>query len=384
MQKPDLERLANQFMNNAVKVKAGEKIWIEYQGPQAHDLAYECAKKVRIAGGKAVLMNRGAEYINRNIGPMSDEEITTYGQQQLEKMKQMKGYIRIGDDGDQEKIKLPAGKMEKYKQAVSPRNTYRVEETNWLVVTIPTEKFAASCGMDLRAFEKFYLDACMANYGAMSEAVKPLKELMDNGKSVRILSPNQETDLTFSIEGIPAVPCIGERNIPDGECFTAPVKNSINGTIKFGPSSYDGQKFKFIKLRFKDGRVEQTEAENSERTAMLNKMLDTDPGARYVGEFAINFNPFIKHPTGNILFDEKIDGGVHLALGDCYKSAPNGNKSAIHWDMVHIQREDCGGGELYIDGELIRENGIFKKESLKALNPENLRAASKSFSGLTA
>ncbi len=108
---------------------------------------------------------------------------------------------------------------------------------------------------------------------------------------------------------------------------------------------------------------------------MLNRILDTDPGARYVGEFSINFNPFILHPTGSILFDEKIAGGIHMAMGNCYDDAPNGNKSAVHWDLVHIQRPDYGGGELYLDGRLIRKDGIFVVPELFGLNPENLKAA---------
>jgi len=224
------------------------------------------------------------------------------------------------------------------------------------------------------ARKAFYRDVCLVDYGKMTEAVKPLEKLMTEGKKVRIYSPAQETDLRFSIEGIPAIPCTGTLNIPDGECFTAPVRNSINGTIRFGPSSYDGQKFGFIRLLFKDGHIDEAEAENAERTARLNQMLDTDPGARYTGEFSINFNPFIRHPTGSILFDEKIDGGIHMAMGNCYDQAPNGNKSSVHWDMVHIQRADYGGGELYIDDRLIRKDGIFVVPELLALNPENLKA----------
>jgi aminopeptidase len=211
----------------------------------------------------------------------------------------------------------------------------------------------------------------------MTEAVRPLEKIMTEGKSCRISSPSQDTDLSFSIEGLGATPCTGERNIPDGECFTAPVKDSINGTIKFGPSNYDGQRFAFIKLTFKNGRIESAEAENAERTAMLNGILDTDAGARYIGEFSINFNPYVKHPTGSILFDEKIDGGIHMAAGRAYEGlTDNGNRSASQWDMVHIQRADYGGGQLWIDDRLIREDGRFVVPELQGLNPEQLASHS--------
>jgi aminopeptidase len=369
-----LQKLARQFMVNAVQVKPGDNIWLEYRGPKAQVLAGACAAKVDELGARPLLIDTGSAAINSGVGPLSAAGVAALGEQKLAQMKTMQGYIRVDDDADQAKITLPAEQMALYKKALQPVNDYRVNHTRWLVTAAPTEEFAAACGMSFPDFEAFYRDVCLVDYGKMTEAVKPLEKLMTEGKKVRIYSPAQETDLSFSIEGIPAIPCTGTLNIPDGECFTAPVRNSINGTIRFGPSSYDGQKFAFIRLRFQDGHIDHAEAENAERTSRLNQMLDTDPGARYTGEFSINFNPFIRHPTGSILFDEKIDGGIHMAMGNCYDQAPNGNKSSVHWDMVHIQRADYGGGELYIDDRLIRRDGIFVVPELLALNPENLKA----------
>ncbi len=377
MRQSDRDRLAEQFMLNAVKVKPNDRIWVEYKGQEAKALADACAAKVRESGGQPFMIDSSAATINSTVASLSPEAIEALGQDKLALMKTMQGYIRVDDDADQEQIKLPGPQMALYKKAMQPMVTQRVENTRWLVTAAPTKEFATACGMNLPDFERFYLDVCLLDYNAMSQAVKPLQNIMTEGKKVRIYSPAQETDLTFSIDGIPSVPCVGERNIPDGECYTAPVKDSINGTIKFGPSSYDGQRFDFIKLTFKDGRIEKAEAESEERTKKLNEILDTDPGARYVGEFSINFNPFVKHPTGSILFDEKIDGGIHMAMGNCYETAPNGNKSAVHWDMVHIQRSDYGGGELYIDDRLIRKDGLFVVPELTPLNPENLKAVSK-------
>ncbi len=259
---------------------------------------------------------------------------------------------------------------------MNPMLRHRVNNTRWLVTAAPTEEFAKACGMEMAAFEAFYLDVCLLDYQNMQQAARPLQKIMQEGKDVHIHSPAQETDLRFSIAGIPAHICAGELNIPDGECYTAPVRDSINGTIKFGPSVYEGQRFAFIKLAFKDGRIVAASAENDERTARLNALLDSDEGARYAGEFAINFNPLIQHPTGSILFDEKIDGGIHIAMGACYDDAPNGNKSVIHWDMVHIQRPDYGGGDLYIDGRLVRRDGLFAVPELAGLNPEALKKSS--------
>ena len=375
MDSSTLQKLAYQFMVNAVRAQPGDNIWLEYRGPKARVLADACAAKVEEIGGHPYLIDTGAGAVNSIVGPLSAAGVAALGEQRLAQMKTMQGYIRVDDDADQAKITLPPEQMARYKKTLQPVNDYRVNHTRWLVTAAPTEEFAAACGMSFADFQVFYRDVCLVDYGKMTEAVKPLEKLMAEGKKVRIYSPTQETDLSFSIEGIPAIPCTGTLNIPDGECFTAPVQDSINGTIRFGPSSYDGQRFACIRLTFKDGRIDQAEAENPERTARLNQMLDTDPGARYTGEFSINFNPFIRHPTGSILFDEKIDGGIHMAMGNCYDQAPNGNKSSVHWDMVHIQRVDYGGGELYIDDRLIRKDGIFVVPELLALNPENLKAA---------
>jgi len=363
-------------MRNAVQVRQGDNIWVEFRGPNARPLADACAAEVVAAGATPRLVDSGSEALNAQISPMSAAELDTYGRELLDAMRTMQGYIRIDDDANLSKLSLPDAIRPLYKQAIGPMTEYRVNNTRWLVTVAPTAEFAQACGMTLPRFETFYRDVCLLDYRSMTEAVRPLEQLMNTARAVRILSPAQDTDLTFSIEGLGAVPCTGEHNIPDGECYTAPVKDSLNGTIKFGPSNYDGQRFAFIKLAFERGRIVGAEAESPERTAMLNGILDTDDGARYIGEFSINFNPYVKDPTGSILFDEKIDGGIHMAAGRAYEGiADNGNRSAVHWDMVHIQRPEYGGGELWIDDRLIRKDGQFVVPELLALNPEHLTAA---------
>jgi aminopeptidase len=203
----------------------------------------------------------------------------------------------------------------------------------------------------------------------MARAMAPLERRMQTADQVLIKGPG--TDLTFSIKGIGAKMCGGDRNIPDGEVFSCPVKDSINGRIQFNtPSLYSGTKFENVCLEFKDGKVVKATANNTRR---LNEILDTDAGARYTGEFALGFNPYILNPMCDILFDEKIAGSFHLTPGQCYEECDNGNHSAVHWDMVLIQRPDWGGGEIWFDGELIRKNGMFVPRDLKPLNPANLK-----------
>ncbi|HHE46537.1 MAG TPA: aminopeptidase, partial [Bacteroidetes bacterium] len=248
----------------------------------------------------------------------------------------------------------------------------RVKHTKWVVLRYPNNAMAQLAETSQEAFEEFYYEVCCADYARMSTAQDGLKALMDATDQVHITAPG--TDLTFSIKDIPSRKCDGERNIPDGEVYTAPVRDSINGTIRYNtPSLYQGTLFNGISFTFENGRIVKATADaNVEK---LNKILDTDEGARYVGEFAIGLNPFILHPMKDTLFDEKIAGSFHLTPGQCYEEAPNGKQSAIHWDLVQTQRSEYGGGEIWFDGRLIRKDGVFTDEKLeKAFSKENLRS----------
>lgn len=202
----------------------------------------------------------------------------------------------------------------------------------------------------------------------MSDAMNPLVDLMNKTDKVHILA--KDTDLTFSIKGIPAVKCDGACNIPDGEVYTAPVKDSVNGVISYNvPSIENGFRFENVRLEFKDGKIIKATANNSDKA---NALFDTDEGARYVGEFALGVNPYVTKAIGDILFDEKISGSFHFTPGCCYDDAPNGNKSAVHWDLVLCQTPEFGGGEIWFDDVLVRKDGRFVLPELFGLNPENL------------
>ncbi|WP_312049560.1 aminopeptidase, partial [Exiguobacterium profundum] len=215
----------------------------------------------------------------------------------------------------------------------------------------------------------FYFNVCTLDYGKMDRAMDGLVELMNKTDRVTLKGPG--TDLSFSIKDIPAIKCSGQMNIPDGEVFTAPVKDSVNGVITYNtPSPYQGFTFENVKLTFKDGKIVDATANDTER---INEVFNTDEGARYVGEFAIGVNPYIQHPMKDILFDEKIDGSFHFTPGQAYDEAYNGNNSSVHWDLVNIQRPDYGGGEIWFDDVLIRKDGRFVIDALLPLNPENLK-----------
>ena len=289
-------------------------------------------------------------------------------------MKDMDAYLGLrGGFNINEMSDVPRDRMQswgkKYGQSVHMQE--RVKNTKWCVLRWPTSSMAQLAGQSTESFEKFYFDVCTLDYAAMDAAAAKLRDRMNATDRVHLLGPG-DTDLKFSIKDIPAVPCCGSHNIPDGECFTAPVRDSVNGVIHFNtPTIYQGTSFKNIRLTFKDGRiVEATSDQNQESLAAI---FDTDEGARYVGEFAIGFNPYVLEPMMDILFDEKIAGSLHFTPGQAYEEADNTNRSDIHWDLVLIQREDYGGGTIAFDDEIIRENGIFVVDDLLGLNPDALK-----------
>ncbi|PYJ43112.1 MAG: aminopeptidase, partial [Verrucomicrobia bacterium] len=238
------------------------------------------------------------------------------------------------------------------------------KKTKWVVLRWPTPSMAQLAGMSTEAFEDFFFDVCTLDYRKLQPGMRALKHFMERTDRVQIKGP--DTDLRFSIKGIPAVICGGDRNIPDGEVFSCPVKDSVDGHVTFNaPSIYQGTAFDGIRLEFEGGKIV---AATSNETKKLNKILDSDPGARYIGEFSLGFNPRVLQPMRDILFDEKIAGSFHFTPGQAYEEADNGNRSQVHWDLVSIQRPDYGGGEIYFDGKLLRKEGKFVPKQLQSLN----------------
>ena len=285
-------------------------------------------------------------------------------------MKKVQAYIAVrGSANANENSDVPGRLQSLYAKTLRPVMNYRVNRTRWVVLRWPTASMAQAAGMSTEAFEDFYFKVCTLNYRKMAQAMLPLVKRMKAADQVRLKGPG--TDLAFSIKGIGAKPCNGLRNIPDGEVFSCPVKDSVNGAIQFNtPTIYSGNRFENNRLEFKQGKIVKATGSNTRR---LNEILDTDAGARYVGEFSLGLNPFILHPMCDILFDEKIAGSLHFTPGQAYEDVDNGNRSAIHWDMVLIQRADWGGGEIWFDGILIRKDGLFLPRDLKPLNPDKLK-----------
>ncbi|GAB1487707.1 M29 family aminopeptidase T [Opitutaceae bacterium] len=370
---PRFHRLAEGLTGFSTSLKKGERVLID---------AFDVPDAMVIALIRAVRARGAHPYVNLNRARISRElmlgaeeaQYAPHAEVELKRMEKMDAYIALrGSDNIFESSDIPASKVQLVSRLMKPVLDHRVNDTKWVVLRWPTPAMAQQAAMSTEKFEDFYFDVCTLDYARMIPGMKALKTLMDATDRVHIKGPG--TDLRFSIKGIGSRACGGERNIPDGEVFSCPVKDSVEGVIQYNaPTVYLGTSFDSIRLVFKQGRIVEATSNNTKR---LNEILDSDAGSRYIGEFAIGFNPHIREPMRDILFDEKIAGSFHFTPGQAYEGVGNGNKSQVHWDMVCIQRPEYGGGEIWFDGKLIRKDGLFVPKSLHKLNPDYLLGSRK-------
>ena len=367
-----IDKLASVLVNHSTKIQKGEKCLIE-----AFDIDNELVKalieKVYEAGGiPFVQIRRNA--ITRSLINNAPDKSQIDFMTELDEfvMSKMDAYIGIRGGNNAYELSDANAEIYKYYQSEYSKRVHldlRVNKTKWVILRYPNEGMAQLAGMSTEAFEDYYFDVCTLDYSKMDKAMNVLGALIDKTDKVRLIA--KDTDLTFSINRIGHKNCSGTCNIPDGEIYTAPVRDSVNGVITYNaPSIKNGLKFENVRLEFKNGKIINATANYTDK---LNEILDMDEGARYVGEFALGVNPFITTPMGDILFDEKISGSIHFTPGACYDDCDNGNKSGLHWDFVLMMSEEYGGGEIYFDNVLIRKNGLFVIPELLCLNPENLK-----------
>lgn len=366
-----IKTLAHNLVNYSMAVKKGEKVYVHYIGQSTQDLARQLVKEIYAIGGIPFVHYTDPRLQREELLNCTEEQMSLKAKIDAAEMEQMDCYVGVrGSDNVSELSDVPGEKMQIYETYYQTpvHHDIRVKKTRWVVLRYPNAAMAQLANMSQEAFEDFYFRVCNLDYSKMGKAMIALKEYMERTDRVRIVGPG--TDLTFSIKNMPANPCAGECNIPDGEVYTAPVRESVNGTLTYNtPAVYQGFTYENISFTFKDGKIIDAKAND---TVRINQVLDTDEGARYIGEFAIGVNPYILKPMKDTLFDEKIMGSFHFTPGNCYEDAPNGNSSAIHWDLVCIQTPEYGGGEIYFDDVLIRKDGRFVVKELEALNPENL------------
>lgn len=366
-----LKKLADNIVNYGVRCQKGEKVLVEAIGID-YQFVNLVVDAVYNAGGIPFIRILDRRVLRELINNGNDEAFKFFAKHVGDLMQDVDCYIAIGGgDNTFEMSDVAPEKMQAYSRLFSKpvHSEIRVKQKKWLVMRYPTGAMAQQAGMSTEAFEDYYFEVCGLDYQKMEKQVKPLMELINRTDKVHIKA--KDTDLTFSVKGIGSVACVGHRNLPDGEVYTAPVKNSVNGYITYNaPSLRNGVKFENVRLEFVDGKIVKA---TSNYTDLCNKIFDTDEGARYVGEFSFGLNPYINTPSGETLFDEKISGSIHFTPGDSYALADNGNHSAVHWDLVQIQTPEYGGGEIWFDDVLIRKDGRFVLEELFGLNPENLK-----------
>jgi len=371
MTDPRYAKLSDLLVKYSTELKKGDRILLDMIDVP-DEFVIQLMRAVRKAGAIPLVETRHTRITREVVRESTEAHAALVRTVEMFRMKQVQAYIAVrGSDNANENSDIASDVMALYSKTIRPVLDHRVNKTRWCVLRWPSPSMAQAANMSTEAFEDFYFDVCTMNYPKMARAMIPLQKLFNKTDRVHIKSPG--TDLRFSIKGIGGLMAEGKRNIPDGEVFTAPVKNSVQGFLQYNtPTLYLGTKFENVRLEFKDGKVVKATANNTRR---INEILDTDPGARYVGEFAIGFNPYIMNPMCDILFDEKIAGSLHFTPGQAYEQADNGNRSAVHWDMVLIQRPEWGGGEIWFDDTLIRKDGLFVPKELQPLNPKNLKSA---------
>ncbi|MGI8957045.1 MAG: aminopeptidase [Chthoniobacterales bacterium] len=364
MQDARFDKLASLLVDYSTALKRDEKVLIEcFDAPDEMTIALiRAARKAKAIPFVQIQRAQVTRELALEIDPRALDVTAAH---ELARMKKMDAYIAIrGSNNISELADVPIDKMKLVAKKFRPVQDHRVQKTKWVVLRWPTPSMAQLAGMSTEAFEDFFFKVCTLDYRKLQPGMKALKALMEKTDKVQIKGPG--TDLNFSIKGIAAIICGGDRNIPDGEVFSCPVKDSVQGHVTFNaPSIYQSTGFDNIRLDFRDGKIVEA---TSNQTKKLNAVLDSDPGARYIGEFSLGCNPYVMHPMRDILFDEKIAGSFHFTPGQAYQEADNGNRSQVHWDMVSIQRKDYGGGEVYFDGKLIRKDGEFLPKALRSLN----------------
>ena len=361
-----IEKLSNTIVNYSVSVKEDDRVLIQYESK-------ECMPLVKCLI-KDIYKNKGIPFVKLIDNELNALIMEAADSKTIDEIVKMKSYevdnfdcfIRICyTENEYEDKKIKPSISKEIGEKSRDIDDIRINKRRWTLLNYPSIIDAYKAHMKYDDFYNYSLDVMNVDYKSMSKDIEPLKKLMESTDKVRIVG--KDTDITFSIKGMPAIPCTGTANIPDGELYTAPIRDTVNGVITYNtPSPYRGNIFNNIRLEFENGEIVNCSASNDNN--LLKEIFDTDEGARYVGEFSLGFNPKITSPMGDILYDEKIMGSLHFTPGMCYKDCDNGNVSSIHWDLVLIQTEEYGGGEIYFDDVLIRKDGKFVLEELKQLN----------------
>lgn len=361
-----LNKLSNLIVKYSLSLQKGERVLINAMSVKTSPLVMKLIDSIHAVGAIPFVRIYDNEITNKLVENTSPDRIKEIVIQKEDDNKNYDAFINVRyTENEYEGKNIDSSIKANISNATKKADKIRINERKWVLLNYPSIVDAYKAKMPFEEFSNYALEAMTYDYSQMKDKINPLKQLMEKTDKVRILSPN--TDISFSIKNMPIIPCLGTCNIPDGEMYTAPIKDSVNGIISYNaPSAYSNNVFNNVRLTFKDGKIIDMTSDND--VDLLTEIFNTDEGSRYVGEFSLGFNPLITKPIGDTLFDEKINGSIHFTPGQCYTDANNGNDSGIHWDLVLIQTKEYGGGELYFDDVLIRKDGKFVLDELKDLN----------------
>jgi aminopeptidase len=365
MADPRVEAVARILVDYSVNVQPGEFVRIEGT-PEGTPLILAIYQRVLERGGHPWLRLTLDEALEIFYKTASDEQLTFVPAVSRQLIEDVDADIGIWTETNTKALtNVDPAKQSRAQAARRPLSDRFLEraakkELKWTGTAYPTQAFAQDAEMSLREFEDFVYSAALvheadpiAAWRAVSREQQKLIDWLADKDQVRLVGP--DTDLTLSIKGRIWVNCDGHENFPDGEIFTGPIEDSANGQVRFTyPACYAGREVEDVRLWFEQGKVVKATAAKNEE--FLRTMLDTDEGARFLGEFAFGTNQGVQRFTKNILFDEKIGGTVHMALGTGYPETGSTNRSAIHWDMICDLRQ---GGEVWVDGVLFAKDGRF-------------------------
>lgn len=365
MRDPRVDALAKILVHYSVKVKKGETCAIQSE-VEAAPLVQAVYEEVLKAGGYPIMQLALPEMAPAFFKLASDDQLQWIPPTSKWVAENVDTRIAIMADTNTRALsQVDPAKQTMASQARKPLMEASMQrsasgEYRWGLTLFPTNAYASEAGMSLADYEDFYYGACLADdpdpltaWQRQSDKVKQLAEWMVGKEEVHIQAAG--TDIKLNVADRKFIACVGEHNMPDGEFFTGPVEDSVNGHVAFSfPATYGGREVAGVKLEFADGKVVNASADRGEE--FLLKMLDTDQGSRRLGELGIGTNYGITTGTKEILLDEKIGGTVHMALGMSYPETGGVNDSAIHWDLVCDLRQ---GGSITVDGQKIQENGEF-------------------------
>ena len=349
---PRVSQLAEILVDYSTEIHEDDYVQLITGSPEGIPLFRECYKLI-VQRGAHVFPHIGFDGQDEIFYKYaSEKQMSHFPELLMEETQKATAYIRIGATMNTRALKnIPPEKMTARSKVMKPILDERVDNTKWVATIFPTNALAQDAGMSLEEYEDFVFNATNRDWAAESKIMHEKKKVFDEGKLVRLRSA--DTDIEMSLEGRSGVASDGRKNMPDGEIYFAPVETHTTGHIKFTyPSRYGGRDVEGIRLEFKDGKVVKATAEKNQD--MLDRVINTDDDARLIGEFAIGMNWGIAEFSHNLLFDEKIGGTIHLALGRAYKECGGKSASAIHWDIVKDMRQD---GEILVDGKLVQKNG---------------------------